>query len=200
MNIETAITTRRSVKHYNPDHPMPQEEIDKLLSLATLSPTAFNIQHWRFVVVKDPELRQKIREVSFMQAQITEASLLIVLCADTKAWRKETHRYWRNTQKDVQESLVRAIHDYYDGREQVQRDEAMRSCGIAAQTLMLAAKGMGYDTCAMDLSDLDEVGKLINLPDDHLLAMMIAVGKPTQEARPRGGQLALDEVVITDRF
>ena len=50
-----------------------------------------------------------------------------------------------------------AIDQYYRGKDQVQRDEAMRSCGIAAQTLMLAAKSMGYDSCPMDGFDFDEV-------------------------------------------
>ena len=60
----------------------------------------------------------------------------------------------------------------YKGNEQVQRDEAMRSCGIAAQTLMLAAKAMGYDSCPMDGFDFEAVGKLINLPADHLISMV----------------------------
>ena len=61
MDTFTAIETRRSVKHYDPDHRMREEEIERLLSAAVLSPTAFNIQNWRFVVVRDPELRAKIR-------------------------------------------------------------------------------------------------------------------------------------------
>lgn len=59
MNVSQAITERRSVKVYDPHHQMTQAEIDQLLSLAMLSPTAFNIQHWRFVVVTDIELRKK---------------------------------------------------------------------------------------------------------------------------------------------
>ena len=76
----------------------------------------------------------------------------------------------------------------------------MRSCGIAAQTLMLAAKEMGYDSCPMDGFDFDAVGKLINLPDDHAIAMFVAVGKALQPAYPRSGPLAVAEVVVQDRF
>ena len=76
----------------------------------------------------------------------------------------------------------------------------MRSCGIAAMSLMLQAREMGYDSCPMDGFDFDAVGKLINLPDDHVIAMMLAIGRATREAWPRGGQLPIDEVVITNRF
>lgn len=200
MNVEHAIIERRAVKAYDPQHRMTEDEINKLMSLAVLSPTAFNIQNWRFVLVQDGALRQEIRKVSWDQAQVTDASLLIVLTADLKAWEKQPERYWRNAPKPVQDYLVPAIGQYYGGREQVQRDEAMRSCGMAAMTIMLAAKEMGYDTCPMDGFDFDAVAKLLNLPADHTPAMFVVVGKALKSALPRGGQLPMEEVVIRNKF
>ena len=83
---------------------------------------------------------------------------------------------------------------------QGQRDEAMRSCGMAAMNLMLTAKSMGYDTCPMDGFDFDKVGELLNLPKDHIPSMFVCVGKGIKEAMPRGGQLPLDQVVIQNQF
>ena len=200
MDTKDVIRSRRAVKHFDPDHQMSEDEINELMSLALLAPTDFNIQNWRVVLVRDPELRKQLREAASDQAQVTDASLLIVLCADVKSWEKDPGRYWRNAPKEVQDYVIPAIDQYYRGREWVQRDEAMRSCGIAAQTLMLAAKAMGYESCPMDGFDYDAVGKLVNLPEDHVVAMFVAIGKPTQGARPRGGQLPAQEVVITDRF
>lgn len=125
---------------------------------------------------------------------------MVVLCADLKAWEKEPGRYWKNAPQPVQDFIVPAIGQYYAGRVQAQRDEAMRSCGIAAMSLMLAAKEMGYDSCPMDGFDFDAVGKLINLPQDHVVAMFVAIGKGIQEPWPRGGQLPREEVVVIDRF
>ncbi|MCL5059350.1 MAG: nitroreductase family protein [Candidatus Thermoplasmatota archaeon] len=200
MNVKTAIESRRSVKSFDPAHRMSEAEVHELLSLAMLAPTAFNIQNWRFVVVGDPALRQEIRKVAWDQPQVTDASLLLVLCADLKAWEKNPERYWRNVDAPVRDYLVPAIHQYYAGREQVQRDEAMRSCGLAGMALMLAAREMGYDTCPMDGFDFDAVGKLIQLPDDHVISFMLAVGRGIRPPFPRGGQLAPDEVVVHDRF
>lgn len=200
MNVKECIKSRRSVKHYDAQHTMTKDEIDELLSLAVLSPTAFNIQNWRFVVVSDPALREKIRAESWDQSQVTDTSMFVILCADLQSWQKEPERYWRNAPQEVQDFLLPAIDGYYRGKDQVQRDEAMRSCGIAAQTLMLAAKSMGYDSCPMDGFDFDKVGELINLPDDHVIAMYVAIGKASQEAQARGGQLPLDEVVINNTF
>ena len=200
MKTADAIRSRRAIKHYDADHDMTEEEVHELLSLAVLSPTAFNIQNWRFVVVADPALRKQIREVAWDQAQVTDTSLFIVLCADLKSWEKQPGRYWVDAPQEVQEFMIPAIDDYYRGKDQVQRDEAMRSCGIVAQTLMLAAKSMGYDSCPMDGFDYEKVGELIHLPDDHVIAMFVAIGKGTKEAWPRPGQLELDEVVIKNSF
>ena len=200
MNTFEAITQRRAVKHFDPNHQMSKAEIDQLFSLAILSPTAFNIQNWRFVLVQNPELLNTIRAVSWNQAQVTDASLLVILCADIKSWEKEPGRYWRNASQETQDFLIPAIDNYYRGLEQVQRDEAMRSCGMAAQTLMLTAKAMGYDSCPMDGFDFAAVGNLINVPEDHVIALFVAIGKALSPAHPRGGQLALSEVLIYDKF
>lgn len=200
MNVSNAIETRRAVKAFDSAHQMSQHEIDRLLSLALLSPTAFNIQNWRFVIPRDAELRQQIRAASWDQTQVTDASLLVILAADLRAWEKNPERYWQNAPKPVQDYLVPAIGQYYRGKDQVERDEAMRSCGMAAMTLMLAAKEMGYDSCPMDGFDFDAVAKLVNLPTDHTPAMYVAIGKGIKEPWPRGGQLPLNEVVVYDRF
>ena len=200
MNVNAAIEGRRSIKSFDPHHKMTQAEIDQLMSLAMLSPTAFNIQHWRFVLVTEPTLRHQIRAVSWNQAQVQESSLLIVLTADLNAWEKQPERYWRNAPKAASDILVPMIGNYYRNNGQMQRDEAMRSCGMAAMTIMLAAKEMGYDTCPMDGFDFDAVAKLLNLPADHIPTMFVVVGKALKEAQPRGGQLAMDEVVIYNKF
>ena len=200
MKTQKAIKDRRSIKYFDADHQMTAEEIDELLSLAALSPTAFNVQHWRFVVVDDPELRKAIRTYSWDQAQVTDASLLLVLCADLKAWEKQPERYWAKADKEVSEFMLPAIKAYYSTKTRVQRDEAMRSCGIAAQTIMLAAKAMGYDSCPMDGFDFNRVAQLIRLPQDHIISMFITVGKATKKPWPRPGQLPLEELVIKNQF
>ena len=200
MNTLEAIERRRAVKHFDPEHLLSDGEVDAILSSAMLSPTSYNIQHWRFVHVSDAAIRQQIREASWDQAQVTDASMLLVLCADLKAWERQPERYWRNAPEETRNTMVQMLSDFYRGKEELQRDEAMRSIGIAAQTIMLTAKDMGYDSCPMIGFDSDAVAEIINLPEDHVIGMLISVGKASTEARARGGQLSRDEVVIQNRF
>ena len=200
MNTFDIMYQRRSVKHYDANHKITEEEINHLMSLAVLSPTSFNMQNWRFVLVKDSKVRKQIRAAAWDQAQVTDSSLLIVVCTDLRAWKNEPGQYWIDAPKEVQDFLVSAMSPFYEGKDQLQRDEAMRSCGIAAQTIMLAAKSMGYDSNPMIGVDPDKVAEIIKLPDEHIITMLIAVGKQTKPAMPHGGQLPLDQVVFTDRF
>ncbi len=200
MHTLEAIQKRRAVKHYDPTCKLTEAEIEQIFSSAILSPTSFNIQNWRFVLVSDPSLRQQIRVAAWDQAQITDASLLVVLCADLKSWSKNPERYWKDAPKAAQDVLVPMIGNFYNGREEVQRDEAMRSCGMAAQTIMLTAKSMGYDSCPMIGFDAGKVAEIINLPSDHVIGLIVVIGKALKEANVRGGQLPIEEVLIHNHF
>ena len=201
MNTFDAIYQRRSVKAYDPNHKITPEEEQKLLEAAIQSPSSFNIQHWCFVVLRDAELRQKIRkEFGNDQAQMTDASLLILFTADVKAWQKEPKRYWQNAPQEVAELLVNWMGPFHEGKEWLQRDEAQGSIGMAMQTLMLAAKEMGYDSCPMIGFDIDKVAELINLPDDYVMGPMVAIGKKVKDAWPKPGQLPFSELVVDNKF
>ncbi|WP_342243378.1 nitroreductase family protein [Pseudomonas sp. OTU5201] len=200
MHIDEAIRSRRAIKGYDTNHSISREQKDELLQLALLAPTAFNLQHVRLVEVSDPALRQRIRDVAWDQAQVTEASMLVIVCARLDAWEKDAARVWAEAPQPVQDFMAGAIDNYYRDKPRVQRDEVMRSCGLVAQTLMLAARGKGLDTCPMDGFDFDAVADLIRLPENHAIGLMVAVGKQAAPAKPRIGKLAFDEAVIRDRF
>jgi nitroreductase len=198
MNISEAIESRRSIKHYDPDHVMPEEDLAKLLELSMLAPSSFNIQNYRFVVVRDAELRKEIRAAAWDQAQVTDASVLVVMCADLTAHEADPARYWGHAPQEVQDMIGPMIRPFYEGKPQLIRDEAMRSTALGGMTLMLAAKDLGYDSCPMVGFDPEVVSKLINLPDDHAISFMIAVGKTAKPAWPRGERIA--DAVVMDRF
>jgi nitroreductase len=169
MDTLQAIRERRAVKHYDPAFEMPEEDKNKILDCAQQAPTSFNIQNWRFVLIENPEMKQKVREAAWDQVHVTDASMTFVMCADLKSWDKDPARYWKDAPEEARNILVPMIKPFYEGKETLQRDEAMRSIGIAAQTIMLAAKSLGYDSCPMIGFDADKVAEIINLPEDHVV-------------------------------
>lgn len=200
MHIFEAIRSRRAVKHFDPEFKLSESQQTELLELAMQSPTAFNLQHWRFVVVNDAKTRAAIRAVAWDQAQVTDASMLIILCADVNSWEKNAARVWAGAPDAVREMMIPAIDAYYRDKPQIQRDEVMRSCGIAGQTLMLSARALNLDSCPMDGFDYEAVAEIIRLPADHEIAYMVAIGKKTRDVWPKPGQLGINDVVIHNQF
>ncbi len=195
-----AIYQRRSVKNFDPAFAIPDEDEVKIFEAARQTPSSFNMQHWRFVNVKDAQLRQQMKEAAFNQPQISDASMLLLICADVNAHEKQPERYWQNAPDNVRSRMVETIRGFYTGKDQAARDEAMRSVGLVAQTVMLAAKSLGYDSAPIVGFDYDVVARLINLPNDHVIGIMIAIGKPLKEPYAKGGYLPLEEIVKVDRF
>ena len=200
MDTFEAIRSRRSVKKFDPAHRMSEDEIRQLFELVVLSPTSYNIQNWRFVAVTDDATKQAIKAAGWHQSQFSDCSLLVVVCGDREAYAQDPARYWANANEATRQAVVPMILGAYGKRPDLRRDENLRSGSLAAQTLMLAARAMGYDSCPMVGFDFAAVGGIIGLPPEHDIVMAVTVGKALEPARPRGGQLPLDEVVFRDRF
>ena len=178
---------------------MDASVIKTLMDHTLLSPTSFNMQNWRFVLITDKAQKARLKEASFGQAQVEDASLTIILCADLKA-HEQAERYWRHSDKKSQEAIIPMIQNFYGNNQALQRDEALRSIGIASQTIMLAAKALGYDSCPMVGFDSAKVAELIQLPKDHMIGMMITIGKATESASPRSGPMPQEEICFYNQF
>ncbi len=200
MKLDKAIYERRSIKHFDNDADMDEADLIELIRRAMHAPTSFNIQHWRFVRITDRTLREQLRKVSFDQPKITDASELLVLTGDIKAWEKQPSQYWRNADPEMGKQIVGILDDFYRGNEDLQRDEVIRSCAFAAQNIMLSAGELGYGCCPMIGFDPEAVARLIQLPEDHIVVMFLAIGKEREAPRPRGGQLNLEQVLLENGF
>ena len=201
MTTTEAVYKRRAVKHFDVRHKLTEDEERRLLETTIQAPTSFNLQHWRFIILHDPELRTRIRKAfGNDQAQMTDASLFVLFTADVKAWQKSPDRYWVNAPQEVQNLIVNWIGPFHEGREWLQRDEAQRSIGIAMQTLMLAAQDLGYQSCPMIGFDIEKVAELVNLPEDHVMGPMVAIGKGIKDPWPKPGQRPLKELVFENSF
>jgi nitroreductase len=200
MDTFEAINTRRAIKKFDSTYKMSPEQVNSLMELTILSPTSYNQQNWRFITVTDQLIKEQISKAARGQAQPSDGSLVIILCGNMNAWKEDPLRYWKNSTIEKQELVKNSLNKKYADSPQNQRDEAMRSCGFAGQTIMLAARQMGLDSCPMVGFEYDELAKIINLPENHLIVLMIVVGKAAEPANPRGGQLSLDKVVFENKF
>lgn len=198
MELADAILGRGSVKAYDPAVAIDDAELSAIFELVLRTPSSFNLQHWRFVCVRDAETRAELMGASFGQKHVGECSVDVVVCGKLMA-HLDAPAAWADAPADVQTRMVPMIQGFYGEDQQLQRDEAIRSGSLAAMTLMLVAQSRGWSTCPMIGFDPTKVAKTLGIPDDHVPVMLVTMGKGAAEARP-SARFPASEVVKLDRF
>jgi len=94
MNTRENIESRRSVKHFDANHVMPESDLNELVRLTKLAPSSFNMQNYRLVVIRDKARQKEIRAAAWDQAHVEEASVLFVMCADLTSHREDPSVFW----------------------------------------------------------------------------------------------------------
>ena len=194
MEFEQLVAQRRSVKRFDPGHSISDAELKSLFEQVVLTPSSFNLQHWRFVVVRGAENKAKLRQAAMDQEQVEQASATLVVIGKLDA-HTDAATIYADTPPEVRDDLVPMIEQFYADKPQLQRDEAVRSVSLAAMTLMFAASDMGYATSPMIGFDPQAVGDLIGLDANHIPVLLIAIGKQVGDLRPRSARLPVNEVV-----
>ena len=198
MDLADAIRARGSVKSYEPEHEISDAELKELFELVVRSPSSFNLQHWRFVAVRDQALKDQVMAAAWGQTHLGEASIDVVVCGKLPA-HEDAEEIWSAAPPEVASKMVPMIGGFYCGNPALQRDEAVRSGSLAAMTLMLVAQSMGLSTCPMIGFDPGKVAEILSIPDDHVPVMIVTLGKGLTAARPTA-RLPVERVVMLDRF
>jgi len=199
MEVFEAIRKRRSIRQFDQEHQLSDDDLKRLIEAGCLAPTSFNIQNWHFVAVRDKAVQLELRAVSFNQAQVEECSVTLILTGRLDA-HEDPSRVLRNASDDLQAMFTGMIKGFYGKDADLSLQEACRSVAFAGQNIMLAACAMGLDSCAMIGFQSEEVTRILGLPETHPPLLMLTIGKAIQPPKPRMGLLDFEEVLSVDRF
>jgi nitroreductase len=172
MNVLEAILTRRSVRAYKPD-PIPPDVWADLLKAMQQAPSASNRQPWKFVIVDDPALKEKVADACYNQKFIAQAPRVVVIAGNRlDAWR---------------------------GKGGFVQHWEIVDCAIAMDHLTLAAWERGLGTCWIAAYDAAKVEELLGIREPWHLIVLSPVGWPA-EVSPYRGRKSLDEIVAYNKF
>lgn len=196
----SVIRERTSINLFDATKSISEAEIRAIIADATQAPSSYNIQHWRFIAVNDPDKKKQLQASAYNQAKVGQASATIIVLGDLRGYEKLDRMYAPLIERGVmtEESAARAIQRAsaaYASNPQFQRDEAIRSGALAAMTLMIAAQARGYATGPMIGFDPERVKKLFNLSDRYVPVMLITLGYAAPGNSPRKPRLPLDQVL-----
>ena len=165
MEVYEAILTRKSVRAYQ-DREVSDETLQKVLDAAHLAPSAGNRQEWRFVVVRDPEMRQKLADAAHSQTFVAEAPVVLVCCAETDG------------------------HIMSCGESCYPIDVA-----AAIDHLTLAATAEGLGSCWIGAFDQAKVRAMLGIPENIAVVELLPLGYPTDPSMKSKKRLPLEDLV-----
>lgn len=194
---------RATIETFDPARRLDEQQVRELVADAIRAPSSFNIQHWRFVAVRDEAGRRSLKEAAYGQEQVEQAGVTFIILGDLEGIEKlpgimETAVEQGAIPEGKAAAWVRMTGQIYSD-PQMARDEAIRSCSLAAMLLMLAAEARGLATCALSGFDPARVKQRFDIAERYLPVLLLAVGHPVGDPPPRMPRLTVDEVLCFDR-
>ncbi|MGB9715711.1 MAG: nitroreductase family protein [Thermodesulfovibrionales bacterium] len=209
MDVIQAIKERRSINFFEPDKEIPDEKLIELLEIANLSPSSFNLQPWKVIVVKDPERKKILKRCAFNQPKVIEASVVLIMIADPKAVEENIEKVLDSWQEigymkpDMRSSYIEMAKSLYGSEDSIKRKIfAVKNTSLFAMNLMISAKGLGLETHPMDGFDEECIKKEFDIPSDKIIPMLIAVGylKSGVTLLPRAFRRTLHDFVYSEKY
>ena len=198
--ITNLLEQRISASQFDPSKLLSTQEIEELTRLATLAPTAFNFQNWKFIAVHSPEAKERLKAVSYGQQKIVDAAVTFIICG-----KLEAHKGLAKAIKpavdagivpqEMADSWVAMATAGHEANPQRQRDEAIRSASLGSMALMLAAERMGLVSGPMIGYDPAGVVNEFKLSANDIPAMLVAVGYPAAGNWPQKPRLPVKEIL-----
>ncbi|MEO0191758.1 MAG: nitroreductase family protein [candidate division WOR-3 bacterium] len=205
MNVSSAISAWRSIRRFRPD-PVPEEAILKLLEAARRAPSWENLQPWRFIVITDPGVKERLCALAFKQRAITRAPVVIACCGDTSVWERESQR--KSLQELMNAGVVSASDEVIESLFLSTRSFAPQLCGqpgVLARTfeavsyaiafMLLEAVEEGLGACVVGafgneltqdkLEDYMSLKRELGIPDPCILIAILCIGYPDESPGPR---------------
>jgi nitroreductase len=184
MEFQELMRMRRSVNFFDPDKPVEQAVLEKIVEEASLTPSGFNLQPWNLLVVRSPEVKKRLRTIAWDQPKIEQAPVVLVVLADKDGWRPDhpvMEKSWQNqidlgyTKPEMREwfdGAARQLFDSHDGSLTF----AVRNACFFGMALMLAAVDAGLHSHPISGFDHDALMAELGLPENFVVPMMLVVG------------------------
>lgn len=196
LTVEQAIESRHSVRKFV-QQPIPKKDIEKIFEMVRLSPSAWNLQPWRFHVIADTSMKEQLQEAAYGQQQVTSAPVVVLVVSDMEdvlAHLEDTVHPGLSPERKQEE--VAYLSSFFGGLSVEDRGQwGLTQTNIALGFLLLAIQSMGYASVPMLGFDQIKVREILNLPEHVRFAGMVPFGIADSEGYPHH-RLELDKTVI----
>lgn len=210
--LSKALRERRATPSFD-GSPIPNEVLLTIINAGIESPSGYNLQPWKFIVVRSTEQKQRLRKAAMNQPKVEEASVVIVFCGDLKAPQGNSlddvlaESAKHGFSDDQNQKVKKIINDTFSGPAGnamgIAPDYAVwvnRHVMIAFTTMMWTAETLGYDTAPMEGFFEDQVKSVLNIPDHVRVVALLGIGKRKGEDKPYAGRRKLHDLCFMEKW
>jgi len=197
--IET-ILSRSAAKYYDPAATLSDDQIRDLVRVGTSAPTSFHLQNWRFIAVRTPEAKARLRPIAWNQPAITDAAVTFIVIGRLADASTIPDRLAPVVAAGIMPALL--VPDWeiparglYDDQPQRQRDEAVRTATFGAAAMIYTARSLGWGSTPMIGFDAEAVHREFDLAEDEIPVMLLSVGPERKGNWPQKPRMPLAEVL-----
>lgn len=200
-DFKEIVTGRRSIKNYDKSVKISREEMEKILTLATLAPSSVNMQPWRFLVIDSPEGKATLAPLArFNQNQVETSSAVIAVFGDMNNFDNGEEIYGKAVDLglmplEVKENILASFAGYFEKiTSEEMKEVVLVDGGLVSMQLMLAARAYGYDTNPIGGYEKDQIAEAFGLEKDRYVpVMLISIGKAADNGH-QSVRLPIDKV------
>lgn len=201
--ITDLLLDRRATNHFTGE-PVPDEYLDAMLLLAAQAPSGYNLQPWRFIVVRDLENRKRLQRAAFNQEKVAEAPVVVIALGmkeESKRRAGEILREGAERGMGKIENVERVKQQALGFISTLRMDVWVnRHTMIALTTLMIAAEAYGFDTAPMEGFDSEAVKREFAVPDEAEVVALLAIGRMKEPDKAYPGRFGLEEIAFAERY
>ena len=173
--------SRSAAKYYDPAASLSDDQIRELVRIGTTAPTSFHLQNWRFIAVRTPEAKARLRPLAWDQPAVTDAAVTFIICGQLADSSVIPERLAPVVEAGIMPAKVvpdweNPARGLYFEHPQRQRDEAVRTGAIGATAMIYAARALGLGSTPMIGFDAEAVHREFALAEDEVPVMLLSVG------------------------
>lgn len=207
--LSSVVESRRATPRFE-EMPIHSADLEKIIRAGLAAPSGYNLQPWRFVVVRDRDQKKKLRAAAYNQPKVEEASVVIVACGDPQGWNKNgdleemlriagQHGFTEDQNEKVRQAVTGILGGQpgkSGGMEPTFDLWANRHVMIAFTTMMWTAETLGYDTAPMEGFEEDKVKALLKIPERVRVVALLGIGRLKGPDKPFAGRFPSSRVVF----
>jgi nitroreductase len=184
---------------------IPDECLGRVIELARLAPSDWNLQTWRWIVVRGDAARKYLEAATYVKVPLSSAPVILICLADTLAWKSAPQFLQemianRNITEEEGREALHQVREYYSASPEIAKRTALANAFVAVHQVLLGAAECNLSAYWVTEFDEAKIKNHFHIPDHFLVAALLPIGYREETPAPAGSKLPLHTFIYKEKF